>query len=162
MEEQPISIFPESPVVYANFGQRFLAFLLDAIILAIPGGIIQSLTGANKLLLNWLRGIENPPSAVYGLIAVFVMQWIYFAAMESSHNQATIGKIALGIVVTDTDGKRISFGKATGRYFAKFVSGLILFIGYLMNTWDPRGQTLHDKMANALVIRKPRNFNRFS
>jgi len=65
----------------------------------------------------------------------------------------TLGKRALGMRVTTLDGDRISFARATGRHFAKYLSTIILLIGYLMMVWDSRKQTLHDKMAETLVVK---------
>lgn len=73
--------------------------------------------------------------------------------MESSAKQATLGKMALGIVVTDLEGARIGFGRATGRYFAKILSGLILGIGFLMAAFTERKQGLHDIIAGTLVVK---------
>ena len=61
---------------------------------------------------------------------MFIVQILYFAVMESSSKQATLGKMVLGIVVTDIDGKRISFGRAIGRNLGKIISQIILLIGY--------------------------------
>ena len=61
-----------------------------------------------------------------------VIGWLYYAGMESSARQATLGKGLLGLRVTDLDGDRISFLRATGRHFAKILSALILFIGFIM------------------------------
>jgi uncharacterized RDD family membrane protein YckC len=81
------------------------------------------------------------------------MGWLYSALQESGPAQATIGKKALGLKVATLSGDRISFGQATGRFFGKYVSAIILLIGYLMMLWDDRKQTLHDKMAATLVLR---------
>ena len=74
--------------------------------------------------------------------------------MESSRFQGTLGKLAVQIKVTDLDGNRISFGRATGRHFGKIVSGMILMIGYIMVAFTERKQGLHDIMAGCLVVRK--------
>lgn len=89
---------------------------------------------------------------VYPLIA-FVGDWLYFSLMESSSSQGTVGKIVCGLRVTDTQGRRISFGRATGRYFAKILSALILLIGYLMVGWTRQKRGLHDFIAGTLVVR---------
>ena len=73
--------------------------------------------------------------------------------MESSAKQATVGKMALGIIVTDLDGRRIGFGRATGRYFAKILSALTLGIGFLMAGFTERKQALHDMVASCLVVK---------
>ena len=80
--------------------------------------------------------------------------WLYFALMESSSKQGTLGKMALGIKVTDLDGNRISFGKATGRYFGKILSGMIMNIGFIMAAFTDKKQGLHDMLAKTLVLNK--------
>jgi uncharacterized RDD family membrane protein YckC len=83
-----------------------------------------------------------------------VLNWLYYSLLESSVWQGTLGKKALGLEVTDLDGNRISFGRATGRFFAKFISAIILFIGYIMAGFTEKKQALHDIIAGTLVIRK--------
>ena len=86
--------------------------------------------------------------------ADFVLWWLYFSIMESSPLQATLGKMALSIRVTDTAGQRISFLRATGRTLAKIIYGAILLIGYIMVAFTERKQALHDMMAGTLVVTK--------
>lgn len=81
------------------------------------------------------------------------IKWLYYALMESSSKQATIGKLALGLRVTDLNLHPIDFGRATGRYFGKIISGLLLLIGYIMAGITERKQALHDILAGTLVIR---------
>lgn len=83
-----------------------------------------------------------------------VVGWLYEALMVSSSHQATLGKKVAGIVVTDMQGSRISFSRATGRHFGRFVSVLLLLIGYLIQPVTEKRQTLHDMMAGCLVLRK--------
>jgi len=83
-----------------------------------------------------------------------ILTWLYYTLSESSGSQATLGKKALGLVVTDEAGHRISFGRANGRYFGKIISGLLLCIGYLMAAFTDRKQALHDIMAGTLVLKK--------
>jgi uncharacterized RDD family membrane protein YckC len=82
-----------------------------------------------------------------------VVNWIYEASLESSSYQATLGKMALGLKVTDLEGRRISFARATGRHFAKILSGMILLIGYIIAGFSTRKQALHDMIAGTLVVR---------
>jgi uncharacterized RDD family membrane protein YckC len=88
-----------------------------------------------------------------GSLLSIVLGWIYFAGMESGSGQATVGKKAMGLKVTDSNGHRIGFGQATGRHFGRYISAIILCIGYLMMLWDDKKQTLHDKMAGTLVVK---------
>lgn len=131
-------------IQYAGFWKRFVAAIIDGIILTIGGWLIGSLIG---VLFGWF-GI--PLAYLVG----FVGGWLYYALMESSEKQATLGKQALGIIVTDIDGNRISFGRATGRDFAKFISSLTLLIGYIMAGFTEKKQALHDIIANCLVINR--------
>lgn len=147
---------------YAGFWQRVIAFLIDGVIvnaavLAV-GFVAATLL---RITLNPVAG-GDPSSAmslVSGLSALIyvlalVLPWLYFALMESSSRQATLGKSALGLIVTDENGGRVSFGRATGRFFGKFVSSLILYIGFLMVAFTDKKQGLHDIMAGTLVIDK--------
>lgn len=90
---------------------------------------------------------------LFFITAIFLLiRWLYFAIMESSSYQATFGKQLLEIKVTDMDGNRISFWRATLRYFAKILSGMIFYLGYLMIGFTEKKQGLHDMIAGTLVI----------
>ena len=92
---------------------------------------------------------------VCGMVFFVGLQWLYFAVMESSARQATFGKAAMSLRVTNLEGQRLTFGHATGRFFAKIVSGLIpLAIGYIMAGFTEKKQALHDMIAGTLVLRK--------
>ena len=82
-----------------------------------------------------------------------VAQWLYHACLESSSAQATIGQRAVHLTVTDGSGQRISFGRASGRFFASLLSGVILGIGYLMVAFTQRKQGLHDMVSGCVVLR---------
>ncbi len=122
---------------YAGFWNRAIALLIDSVILAIVSIIAN-------LILN---------ESLAAFIGTF-LGWLYFAGMESSERQATLGKSAMGLVVTGIDGNRISFLRATGRYFAKILSALILLIGYFMAAFTARKQALHDILASTLVLKR--------
>jgi uncharacterized RDD family membrane protein YckC len=83
-----------------------------------------------------------------------IVGWLYFALMESSARQATFGKSRMNLAVTDEQGQRISFLRATGRHFAKILSAIILLIGFIMVAFDSRKQGLHDKIASTLVVQR--------
>ena len=87
-------------------------------------------------------------------IVMWVVALLYFAFMESSKTQGSLGKMAMSIKVTDMDGQRVSFGKAFLRNIGKIVSQMILYIGYLMAAFTEKKQALHDIMAGTLVVKK--------
>jgi len=157
----------KTEVRYAGFWLRFVAYLIDDLVLgfvgflvSLPfiGGIIFSAIGIGEhadLDEKTALGIAGIIGSVVGLVLVIaVMGWLYFALMESSKTQATLGKMALSLKVTDMEGNSISFGRATGRYFGKIISGMILYIGYILAGLTEKKQALHDMMAGCLVIRK--------
>jgi uncharacterized RDD family membrane protein YckC len=150
---------------YAGFWKRFVAALIDGILLGIVNFII---------LLPFLGllglGAVEPPHDTFGheevfliaalgvylfsMVAMTIVGWLYYALMESSNYQATLGKMALSIKVTDMGGNKVSFGKATGRYFGKIVSTFIFYVGFIMAGFTQQKQALHDIMAGCLVVNK--------
>jgi uncharacterized RDD family membrane protein YckC len=87
------------------------------------------------------------------VIMIFVL-WCYYAGMESSPWKGTLGKRLMGLEVTDEKGERISFTKASGRYFAKIISIVVLCIGYLAMLFNTKKQTWHDSIAGCIVKEK--------
>ena len=151
---------------YAGFWRRFAAALIDGLIMSAVQWVIQLiLTGVGVIDMNDLISDfeANPDSVDFGqFLAViwllsgvmFIVQMLYFTIMESSAKQATLGKMVLGIVVTDYEGRRISFARALGRNMAKIISSLILLIGYFMIAFTEKKQGAHDIMASCLVVVK--------
>lgn len=133
---------------YAGFWKRAAAVIIDGIILYAVNIVAFA-------LMFLFREIEYFMS-IYRITTIIniVIYWLYFALQESSERQATLGKRALRIVVTDLDGNRVSFGKATGRHFGKIVSSLILCVGYIMVAFTEKKQGLHDMMSGCLVLNK--------
>ncbi len=91
---------------------------------------------------------------VVGSAIAYVIRIIYGAAFESSKHQATLGKMAMGIKVTDTNGGRLTFVKALLRAIGKIISGMLIFIGYIMAAFTEKKQALHDMIASSLVVKK--------
>jgi uncharacterized RDD family membrane protein YckC len=123
---------------FAGFWRRFAALLLDMMILGAAQGVIASL----------------PRALRFDGIPELLVTWFYFALLESSEYQATVGKMALGLIVTDEHGGRISFARATGRHFAKILSIILAGFGFVMAAFSSRKQALHDMLAGCLVLRK--------
>jgi uncharacterized RDD family membrane protein YckC len=138
---------------YAGFGRRFVAYLIDSILMAVIFLPVGFAFGA-FIGLSGLEGDELVSVAASGLINLFslIVTWLYSAILESSVWQATLRKRVLGIRVTDLSGNRISFGKATGRHFAKYLSSLVCLIGFIMAAFTEKKQALHDMLANTLVV----------
>lgn len=140
-------------MTYAGFWKRFVAIWID--------GLITGVTVTSPLYLAFAKSPNTRTTSVtfgtvLGWLLGTVVVWLYYSFMESSPWQATLGKRAMGIQVTDLDGNRVAFGKATGRYFAKILSGLTLGIGFLMAAFTKRKQALHDMVAGTLVVNQSR------
>lgn len=159
---------PAADRPYAGFWLRFLAYMIDSIVLFVPVAVWMFVAVALSPL-DWeaLAATEStwdPLSnsqqdeavSIFYLWAYggsFVIQWLYHALLESSPWQATLGKRAVGVYVTDGGGQRLSFGRATGRYFGKILSSIPFNLGFLMVAFTDRKQGLHDKLAETYVVR---------
>ncbi|MFZ0636574.1 MAG: RDD family protein [Candidatus Acidiferrales bacterium] len=159
------SAYTSAPrVTYAGFWLRFVAFIIDAIIVGIATIPIRiGLMGAFGLRAGIFGRMGESPDVLIGTLLPVIMlsatisiviNWLYFAFTESSSWQATIGKKVLGLEVTDLEGRRISFARASGRFFGKIISGAILLIGYIMAGFTEKKQALHDIIAGTLVNKK--------
>ncbi len=166
-----ISSSEQSQVKYAGFWLRFVAYLIDqfvisaaVIIVTIPVvlGIIafglnlkeiknssDFFTQGGLLMVGGIVGL-----VVLAILVFIVMIWLYYALMESSKFGGTLGKMALSIKVVDYECNRISFGRATGRYFSRIITNMTFLIGFIIAGFTPKKQALHDLMASCLVVCK--------
>jgi uncharacterized RDD family membrane protein YckC len=142
---------------YPSFWRRLIAAIADAIILAI---LALALGQALAILaVHPALGLRTRDIDVISLVgdftvaALLVMSWLYSTLFESSSKQGTPGKIILGLVVTDLDGRRISFGRANARYWARALSIATLMIGFILAAFTRRRQALHDLVSGCLIMR---------
>jgi len=155
--------------VYAGLGRRFVAFIVDFILIALFGIIaVAFFNQVNGIMylyyivflhapLASLTTAGTPAAALTPIVAalgllVVVVPWLYYAGFESSRGQATPGKVLMRLEVTDLEGNRVSFARATLRFFGKFISLVIIFIGFIMIGVTKKRQGLHDKIAGCLVL----------
>jgi uncharacterized RDD family membrane protein YckC len=143
------------PTGYGGFWIRFLAYLIDGILLSIAFGILAAVAGVSVIPADPAKVDPGALMSQMGTVQLvgLVGTWLYFALMESSPRGATVGKMALGLRVVDDHGNRLSFLRATGRFFAKYISAIILFIGFLMVAFTDRKRGLHDIIAGTLVVK---------
>ena len=155
--------------VYAGLGRRIVAFIVDFILIVLLDVVAASALGLVRGLQNlYFYAVQHASVdslttegtsaalfgsiiAAYGIVVV-VIPWLYYAGFESSRSQATPGKLLMRIVVTDLEGNKPSFARVTLRHFAKFISVLIIFIGFLMIGLTKNRQGLHDRIAGCLVL----------
>jgi len=157
----------EKKYCYAGFWIRFLAHLIDQVVISIVGFVFFIIalvfTAGSVMSISDLADMEDPdPALILSLVGgwlIFVIvsaiaQWLYFAFMESSASRGTLGKMALGLQVIGRDGETINFARASGRYFAKFLSAMIMMIGYIMAGFTQKKQALHDILADTYVVKQ--------
>ncbi|MED1204262.1 RDD family protein [Heyndrickxia acidicola] len=154
---------------YGGFWRRFLAYVLDTFIISIPLGIIYLLY-CSMIIINSRKNAPQESSVFaiitngevnmltntsYVLLLIgFVISVIYFTVLHASKLQATVGKLAFGLIVVDESGNRITLGRSLGRYFAAILS-TILYIGYIIAVFTKRKQAFHDIIARTYVIKRP-------
>jgi uncharacterized RDD family membrane protein YckC len=167
-------IYAQAPTSkYAGFWIRFVAYIVDGLIIGIPMSVVVSLIvfmfGAGTIAT--IKSLPNDPdqaqlqaqivpliTALIGTYALLllgglVLGWLYFAMMESSARQATFGKAMLNLRVADVNGNRLSFAHASGRFFAKLVNSFTCGIGWIIAGFTEKKQGLHDLIAGTVVIR---------
>ena len=136
----------------AGFWKRFVAVMIDAIILGLLTFLLMMGVGMV------IGGMMHDPELMFkfsqfGMLMDVIMFWLYFALQESSPLQAPLGKRLLGIYVTDGDGERLTFVRATIRYFSKYLSSIFM-IGFIMAAFTKNKQGLHDLIADTLVVNR--------
>ncbi|HVN74354.1 MAG TPA: RDD family protein [Methanoregula sp.] len=155
--------------VYAGLGRRFIAWIVDTILILLIGiVVIAFFSMANGIKYAYYIVVQHAPVsqlteagtpdaaftpiiAAFGML-VIIVPWLYYASFESSRSQATPGKLLMKMVVTDLDGNKPTFARVTLRHFAKFISALIICIGFLMIGLTQKKQGLHDKISGCLVL----------
>ena len=169
----PVAAAPAAPAIpdptspYAGFWLRFVAYIIDEAVLTLGAGILAllavALIGVRTLRSTFEvldKNQDRFPPELALMIATFfsaagIMAWLYYAWMESSPSQGTLGKMALGLTVTDLAGRRVSFARASGRFLARILTYMIpLGFGYILAAITEKKQALHDIIAGCLVLRK--------
>ena len=154
---------------YAGFWLRFAAYIIDYIIIYVVQSFVfipilgvLGISFASKMdSMDNMSDAESMGMAM-GFAAVMaatallttIIAILYWSIMESSKYQATVGKMALGLKVSDVDGQNLDFVKSLIRNVCKIISGMILGIGYIMAGFTERKQGLHDIIAGTLVVKK--------
>ncbi|MBL7855084.1 MAG: RDD family protein [Cyclobacteriaceae bacterium] len=160
--------------LYAGFWLRFVAWLIDRILIGVISAIILSpilaaigiVSGGSMFPFsdfgeqdfNWATLLATLTAMIgISLFVRMAVLLLYHALMESSKYQASLGKLALGLVVTDVQGNKLDFSKALVRNLCKLISNLTFTIGYIMAGFTDKKQALHDVIAGTLVVRKQSN-----
>jgi uncharacterized RDD family membrane protein YckC len=174
VQARPVAPVPEEDDgpdvgVYAGLGRRLVAFIVDIILILlidlVVAGTLGLFRGFQNLIFYTVQHVpaselttEGTMAALFGSIVaaygitLIAVPWVYYAGFESSRSQATPGKVLMKLVVTDMEGNKPSFARTTLRFFWKYISALIIFIGFLMIAFTKKHQGLHDKLSGCLVL----------
>ena len=156
MSENPVPMAAQPH--YAGFWRRFVAAILDQVILIVGRAFVYGAIGLIIYAMLFVFDARSQMEIVFRVYAAilavldFWITWIYFAGMESSSLQGSLGKLAVGIRVYNADMKRITFERATARYFSKIISSLTLGVGHLLCAYSSKKQALHDFVAKTVLI----------
>ena len=147
-----------------GFGPRYIAAITDSFMYILTFFIVKN-RNANLILgllllviiVNCVPMFQTPATAILlpAIIGLFILAnaWIYFAFLESSYEQCTVGKNAVGIIVVDAETKqRITMQQGNRRFIGKIINGLTLGIGYAMAAFNPGHFALHDRIAKTQVV----------
>lgn len=162
------SAYPAVPVLaencYGGFWIRVAAYVIDYLLIAAvtaPLYLLFILPGILRIMREAQAGIQPRPESLAPFIAtaillgcaIFVGQWLYDALLNSSSWQGTVGKHLLHLKVTDDFGNRISFARASGRFFARILSFAAMYVGVIMVAFMERKRGLHDVICSTQVLR---------
>jgi uncharacterized RDD family membrane protein YckC len=158
-QKEPTAAPVRLRVAYAGFWFRAFALAIDFFIVCFTVGptVVEPILIKNQVgkafrdVLNFTNGGSRQSLAL--LLLLHLILWLYYASFESSRWQATPGKKLMGLTVTSLTGQRISFARASGRYFGKLLSQFLL-IGFFLAAFTAKKQALHDMLAGCLVVRK--------
>jgi len=152
-------------VNYAGFWRRVAAALIDVLFVGILSAVFCGIVAAGLFFVAKSGAVSGNVGDArsdlvgYTSIALFaagplIISWLYFAKMESSARRATFGKESMKICVTDVDGNRLTFGRASARHFAKVLSAIPAYVGFLMIAFTTKKQALHDMITSCVVVTK--------
>ncbi len=147
----PSVVHSAEAMIPGGFWRRYTSGIVDALVLFFPAAIVGVLSGADA----WGGGAPFDSAQFRAGIFNLLLYWLYCAVLESSRAQGTLGQQLLGLRVCDDRMRRISFLRATVRHWAQYLSLMACSMGYLLNLWTRRRQTLHDLVAGCLVVRAP-------
>lgn len=152
-------VTPRGKFKLASIGSRFAAVFIDGILLALVGLVLLwPMYVALFSMFSHITPGQQPKMPTFSL-GFRVYQYTVSYGLPAAYEifflgtyGATLGKMLMKIKVVTPDGGRISYARATGRHFAKILSGIICYIGYLMAFWDDEKRALHDRMCGTRVI----------
>lgn len=164
----PAPLSPIAPVAdvaartfeYGGFWIRFLAKIIDGILLAVVGNIINGVVLGSRMK-EFEQFDPEDPAAIAAVFALFGLLLLVGAAIGLAYHwfflakfAATPGKLAVGLRIVRSDGSALSHGRIVARFFSEYLSSFVLCIGYLIAAFDDEKRTLHDYICDTRVVKK--------
>jgi uncharacterized RDD family membrane protein YckC len=154
-------VAPARAMVYGGFWIRFVAYLIDVIILAIVGSVVQIFfLGSLRNVVPVQPGVPPGPEVFGRMFGAIGLGWLISVAINALYEGlfvgklgATPGKMALSLKVVRADSSPVTLGRAFGRYFGKYLSVFTLLIGFIIAGFDSQKRALHDMICDTRVIR---------
>ena len=137
-------------LAYGGFWRRLAGWLVDQVLLFFPSAIVRVLLGMEPIA--WHDPLDG--RLAVSVSVDIVLEWMYSALLVSSAARGTLGQQLMDLQVTDGNGARVSFARASARYFATLLTLLTCGVGYLFQLFTSRRQTLHDWVSGTLVVRR--------
>jgi uncharacterized RDD family membrane protein YckC len=153
-------VAPAAVVSYGGFWIRFVAYLIDTIILMVAMGIVQFAVLGSFMSFPHFDPQTRPETLIAPMLGMIGVLSLFSIAIGCTYESffvfkygATPGKMALSLKVVRPNGEPVDLGRAVGRYFGKILSGIILYIGYIIAGFDSEKKALHDMICDTRVIR---------
>jgi uncharacterized RDD family membrane protein YckC len=157
-------VAPRAAVTLAGFWIRAGAYLIDLIILGVAQGAVQ-MAFVGKMLRPMMQVQSNSTpeetfAALGSMMGMVALSTLVTMAISSLYEglfvarfAATPGQMAFGLKVVRPNGSPVGIGRAFGRYFAKMLSAMVLWIGFIMVAFDAEKRGLHDMICDTRVVR---------
>jgi len=146
---------------YASWGRRFAAVFVDGFLLAIPFVVAIVVAVVSTEGSGGGQEDEISDAAAIGVLIAWALSvvapLVYYTVLHGRASGQTVGKRLLGIRVVGEDFRPIGYGRAFGRVLISWVLWLLCYVPGILDVlwplWDDKNQSLHDKVANSLVVR---------
>jgi len=156
-DEAPAVSLEIHGTVYASFARRLSAQIVDWLLCLLPVIVLVPLVFYGFVVLDsWMNDdLLVPLWLLSEFAAIVVIFWTYHVLTWTSKRQATPGMRLVGVFLADLSGQRLTRWRATGRFFARFLSYYTVGVGFLMQPWSERKQALHDRITGTVVLARP-------
>ena len=135
-----------------GFGRRFLAIIIDGVIVFMASLLIGFLVGMIWMFMGWWTSAADWPWSTISIIVMVILSFIYYTGGWVRSSGQTLGKMMLGIRIVNWDGSPLTSGKMILRYLGYVVSALFASLGFIWVAIDKKRRGWHDLIAGTYVV----------